>query len=417
MITRVKSARVSTNTKPRIIAARIAAAAPGLRAMPSQAAEAMRPCPSAPPKAASAMPKPAAMANRPLPPAAAAPVSCANADGAINITAANATNTIIHFFITSSLSSQGLQVQTLKPDELPPGGGSRTPCSRAHTEAANCRHKFTGKARLVLVGRSHAQINRGQHRKDIGLNDGHKDMQADKGDGNRGRKHGDNNAEDRGLRPSRDSGHGKEAQENRVQKVARNNVGPEADSQGENAGRSADDFNGKKQNSQRPIAKLSRRTGKREQVAANAVVADALPVEIQKRQDGACQRNRLIGCRGGKNRDGTNEWNQLEGTVVDILFEKILDAETERVGEQELGDLLHRSRLLHGKARTEKEGQERGKNQNHNSHHDMFRDGSLGVFRRDMKPREQCQGKLPEVVVHQPRQSSNVFGHSLIRRM
>src|SRR6267143_2117334 len=180
MITKVKSASVSTNTKPRIIAARIAAAAPGLRAMPSQAAEAMRPCPSAPPKAASAMPKPAAMANRPLPPAAAAPVSCANADGAINITAANATNTIIHFFITSSLSSQGLQVQTLKPDELPPGGGSRTPCSRAHTEAANCRHKFTGKARLVLVGRSHAQINRGQHRKDIGLNDGHKDMQADK---------------------------------------------------------------------------------------------------------------------------------------------------------------------------------------------------------------------------------------------
>src|SRR5467141_3744445 len=291
MITRVKSARVSTNTKPRIIAARIAAAAPGLRAMPSQAAEAMRPCPSAPPKAASAMPKPAAMAMRPLPPAAAAPVSCANADGAINITAASATNTIVHFFITASLSSQGLQVQTLKPDELPPGGGSRTPCSRAHTEAADCRQKVTGKGRLVLVGRGHAQINRGQHCKNIGLNDGHKNMQPDKGDGNRGREHGDDNAEDGGLRPGRHSGHGKEAKENRVEKVAGHNIGPEADRQGENACRSADDFDRKKQKSQRPITKLFRRTGKGEKVVAGAVMLDSLPVEIQKGKNRAPQRN------------------------------------------------------------------------------------------------------------------------------
>src|SRR6266481_2181248 len=399
MITRVKSARVSTNTRPRIIAARIAAAAPGLRAMPSQAAEAMRPCPSAPPKAARAMPKPAAIAKRPLPPAAAAPVSCANADGTINITAANATNTTIHFFITSSLSSQGLQVQTLKPDELPPGGGSRTPCSRAHTEAANCRKRCTGKARLMLVGRSHAQVNRGQHSKDVGLNDGHKHMEADESDGNRGRQQADDNAEDRGLRPSRDSSHGKEAQENRVQKIAGDNVGPETNGERKNAGRRADDLNGEKEDGQQPVAKLLRRTRKRQKVAASAVVANALPVEIQKRQNGAGQRNRFVGRGRGKNRNdaeqvrqehenrnGTNERNQLEGAVVDVFFEKILDAETEGICEQEFGDLLHGSGLLHRKARTEKEGQERGKNQNDYAHHNMLRDGSLGIFRRDMKP-------------------------------
>src|SRR5713226_4769057 len=344
MITRVKSARVSTNTRPRIIAARIAAAAPGLRAMPSQAAEAMRPCPSAPPKAARAMPKPAAIARRPLPPAAAAPVSCANADGAINITAANATNTTIHFFITSSLSSQGLQVQTLKPDESPPGGGSRPPCSRAHTEAAKCRKRRTGKARLMLVGRSHAQVNRGQHREDVRLNDGHEDMQADKGDGNSRRKYGDNDAEDWGLRPGRNSGHGKEAEENRVQQVAGDNVGPETDGEGENTGRGADNFNREKQDGQQPIAKLFRRTRKREQVVANTVVAHALPVEVQEGENRAGQRNRFFGGGSGeeredtkqvgqqhKNGDGTHERNQLESAVVDVLLKKILDAETERV--------------------------------------------------------------------------------------
>src|SRR6267143_3327054 len=43
IIARVNSTKVSTNTRPRIMAARIGPEAPGLRAMPSQAADAMRP--------------------------------------------------------------------------------------------------------------------------------------------------------------------------------------------------------------------------------------------------------------------------------------------------------------------------------------------------------------------------------------
>src|SRR5258707_2668514 len=242
MITRVKRASVSTNTRPRIIAARIAPAAPGLRAMPSHAAEAIRPWPSAPPKAANAMPKPAAMAMRPLPPAAAAPVSCANADGAINITAASATNTIVHFFITASLSSQGLQVQTLKPDELPPGGGSRTPCSRAHTEAADCRQKVTGKGRLVLVGRSHAQVNRGQHRENVGLNDGNQKMQSDERNRNRHGKNCHKYCPKRCFGPDRQRGRSEQPHENTVKEVAGKNVGPETNRERHDTGRGADNF-------------------------------------------------------------------------------------------------------------------------------------------------------------------------------
>src|SRR5258708_5383237 len=80
---------------------------------------------------------------------------------------------------------------SLPPYESPPGGGSRTPCSRAHTEAAHRRKRFTGKFGLMLVGRGHAQVDRGQNRENVGLNDGHEDMQPDKGDGNGGRQHSD----------------------------------------------------------------------------------------------------------------------------------------------------------------------------------------------------------------------------------
>jgi len=52
---------VSTNTSPRIMAARTPPAAPGFRAMPSQAAAAIRPCPKPPPNAATATPNPIAI--------------------------------------------------------------------------------------------------------------------------------------------------------------------------------------------------------------------------------------------------------------------------------------------------------------------------------------------------------------------
>src|SRR6202051_4301475 len=121
MMARVKSARVSMKTRPRIIEARMAPAAPGLRAMPSQAEDATLPCPNAAPNAAMAIPKPAAIAMAPLPPAAAPP-SWANAAGAISDTRVRTVNKRTAFFITASLECRQWVV---------PGFA---PCNRSHAE-------------------------------------------------------------------------------------------------------------------------------------------------------------------------------------------------------------------------------------------------------------------------------------------
>src|SRR6266581_5823772 len=102
---------------------------------------------------------------------------------------------------------------------------------------------------------------------------------------------------------------------------------------------------------------------------------------------------------------------------MDVLFEKILDAEAEWVGQKEFRNLLSRSWLLDGQPRTKKQGQKRAKNQDHSAHNDVFGDRRLRILWRHVEPREECQGKMPEVVVHEQRQSSNVFGHSLVRGM
>ena len=84
------------------MAARMAPEAPGLRAMPSHAADATRDCASAPPNAASAMPNAAEIATQFVPPAGAA-VVCANAAGATSIAPAKATTVYRTFFIVFSL--------------------------------------------------------------------------------------------------------------------------------------------------------------------------------------------------------------------------------------------------------------------------------------------------------------------------
>src|SRR3981081_285815 len=79
-----------------------------------------------------------------------------------------------------------------------------------------------------------------------------------------------------------------------IEQVAGKNVCPETDRQGKNASRGADEFDGKKQNAQQPVTQAPGRTGKREQVMANPMMANSLPVEIQKNDDGAAERNRFF---------------------------------------------------------------------------------------------------------------------------
>src|SRR5260370_19714247 len=102
MITSVSSASVAMNTRPRIMAARIAQDAPGLRARLAHAADATRDCASAPPKAASAIPNAAEIATQLVPPAAGA-AACANAAGAASIVPHKAATVYRTFFIVFSL--------------------------------------------------------------------------------------------------------------------------------------------------------------------------------------------------------------------------------------------------------------------------------------------------------------------------
>src|SRR5229473_672717 len=181
---------------------------------------------------------------------------------------------------------------SLPPYESLPGGGSRTPCSRAHTEAAHCRKRITGKTGLMLVGRGHAQVDRGQNREDVGLNDRNQKMQSDERNGNRHRKYRHDDAKDRGLGPSRERCRGEESHEYTVEKVARENVGPETNRERNNAGRGADNFNRKDQR-----GKPCNRTSKMFQVSHGPVMLDSLPVEIQEGQNRASKRHRHLPAR------------------------------------------------------------------------------------------------------------------------
>src|SRR2546421_6566978 len=119
---------------------------------------------------------------------------------------------------------------SLPPYESPPGGGSRTPCSRAHTGTAQQTWpKKNASKRLVLFPRGDSQIHGREHRKYIGLNDRHKNMQTNKRERNKGRKNSQHNSENRGLVPSPKRGGNQEAQKDRVQKIASKNVSPQTD--------------------------------------------------------------------------------------------------------------------------------------------------------------------------------------------
>src|SRR6195256_5892144 len=88
-----------------------------------------------------------------------------------------------------------------------------------------------------------------------------------------------------------------------IEQVAGKNVCPETNRQGKNARRGADELDGKKQNAQQPIAQVPGRTRKRKKVMANTMVPNALPVEIQKDDDGAAERHRLFRRGRGKCRE------------------------------------------------------------------------------------------------------------------
>src|SRR5579871_2360821 len=112
-------------TRPKIIAARIAPEAPGLRAIPSHADDATFACASAPPNAASAIPNAADIATQFVPAYAGAAVVCANAAGLAIKIVASAPTEYITFLIVFSFQMYRQAVVA---------GSSH--CNRPHFEAA-----------------------------------------------------------------------------------------------------------------------------------------------------------------------------------------------------------------------------------------------------------------------------------------
>ncbi len=96
------------------------------------------------------------------------------------------------------------------------------------------------------------------------------------------------------------------------------------------------------------------------------MVLDALPIEVQESENRACKRDRNLPGWRSKHRknaeqigeqdeygNGTNERNELGGAMVNVFFQEILDAKTERISQQYFGNLLHGAWFFDGESRTQ----------------------------------------------------------------
>src|SRR6266700_2348983 len=284
---------------------------------------------------------------------------------------------------------------------------------------------------LVLFRRGQAEIDGRKNGKDVSLDDGHENVQADKGNRNGRREDGEHDAEHGRLAPSKAGASGEEAQEDHIDEVAGKHVGPETNREREDAGGGADELDGKQQNRQDPRAYILGGARKREQVVAETVTAHALPVEIEKREYRTAQRDGHVARRGfekaawksahkiaEENEHGNraDEGDEFDGAVVDILFQQVLDAKPQWVGKQHFGHLLHGAGLFDGKARTQNEGEDGPENYDDDSHHDAFRDGLFRLAWLNVQSGRERGGIMPEEMIHELRQPSWVFSHSSVRR-
>src|ERR1700739_2593642 len=86
--------------------------------------------------------------------------------------------------------------------ELPPGGGSRTPCRRAHTETATASLLGRNFSSLVFLCGPQPDIDRRQNREHVCLNDRHENVQRNESYRNQCRENPENHAKNRRLPPT-----------------------------------------------------------------------------------------------------------------------------------------------------------------------------------------------------------------------
>src|SRR5579871_2277558 len=131
----------------------------------------------------------------------------------------------------------------------------------------------------MLIRRRDPDVDRRQQREYIRLNNGHENMEADERNGYERGKNSQSHAKRRRFLPAPGHRRHQQAEENHVQQVAGKNIGPQADRQGEDASRGADELDRKQKNPQQPVSKGLRRTRESQQVTMRLVVYDPLPVE------------------------------------------------------------------------------------------------------------------------------------------
>src|SRR6267143_1536039 len=197
-----------------------------------------------------------------------------------------------------------------------------------------------------------------------------------------------------------------QSKKNYIEKVAGKNVRKETNRQGKNARRGADEFDGKKQDAQQPVTQAPGRTSKREQVMSNPMMANSLPVEIQKNDDGAAERNRFFrrGRRKGREKaQQIGEQNEhgnrsdhrhvTPSAVLYIFIEQIADSESNWVGNQQFRDLLHPAGIVHGKPRAQPERAQDADHEHHEGHDNMLRYRCGGIRRLNVQRAQQPKRK------------------------
>ena len=161
--------------------------------------------------------------------------------------------------------------------------------------------------KLVLLGDSESEVNRREHGENVRLNDRDKDMQRNECNRYQHRKNAQDNAENGALGPSPFERTDQQAEKEDVDEVAGKDIGPEADREREKTGQGGNNLDGKKEKSEPPVARMLRGAGKGQQVMDRAMVADALPVEVEEGEYGAGQGHDRIARGSGKRRKNTEK--------------------------------------------------------------------------------------------------------------
>ncbi len=91
------------------------------------------------------------------------------------------------------------------------------------------------KTQSVLFRSSQSQVNRWEHRKDVGLDDRNEQMESDEQDRDGRWKNSENDAEDHRLTPPEAGSTRKESQENQIDEIAGEHVRPETNREREEA--------------------------------------------------------------------------------------------------------------------------------------------------------------------------------------